>query len=129
MLLYMEKCIHGLSQSCKDFSRYESTATLKRWAENELKMLANQVNQNREADLYEKSELNTKDAELVDKQDDQFTDFKNFVEDVTTKRTVNYEQIEDMVLPYLKTLKTMADEIEPIRFKLADSEDEEDGAP
>ena len=34
-----------------------------------------------------------------------------------------------MVLPYLKTLKTMADEIEPIRFKLADSEDEEDGAP
>jgi hypothetical protein len=46
------------------------------------------------------------------------------VEDVTTKRTVGYSDIEELILPYLKQIPTMEDERHPIRFKLNDEDEE-----
>ena len=105
MLYYMEACINGLSQSCKDFSQYESTATLRRWVDDELRSIERQVAVNRDADLKEKQLLKDKDEELVEQQCMQYNLFESFVEDVTTKKGVGYGEMEEVLLPYIQTLK------------------------
>jgi hypothetical protein len=48
--------------------------------------------------------------------DDHYSEYCNFIDDVSTKRNVNYKVMESILLPYIKQLKPPEGESQSIKL-------------